>query len=106
MGHLIKAQRWFAHFADALAQGGDMFGAIMGVQAESHLELVDGLGGDAIVEDEVKPFEDVMISLEATHTLFHGETGLHGLIEGTKTGQRRKILVRRVRFHEHMAGVS
>ena len=40
--HRFQAQRRFAHFADALAQGSGVFGAEVRMMAEGHLEFVIG----------------------------------------------------------------
>ena len=76
IGHGFEAERRLAHFADALAQRGDVFGAEMRVEAEAHLEFVDGLGGDARGEDLVQAFEGVMVALEPADAFLDGEAGL------------------------------
>ena len=64
-----------------------MLGAVMGVEAESHLEFVDGFGGDARGEDLVKAFEGEMIAFEAANAFFDGEAGLHGVLHGANAGE-------------------
>ena len=55
--HGFEAQRGLPHFADSQAQGGDMLSAIIGVQAESHFQLINRLGGDAVVENLMESLE-------------------------------------------------
>jgi hypothetical protein len=83
MRDFVQAQGRFAHFAHTFAQSADVFRAIVSVQAESHLEFVDGFGRQAVIEDLVKAFEDVMIPFEAADAAFDRKARLHGLFEGT-----------------------
>ena len=76
VGNGLEAQRRFAHFADALAEHGGVFGAEMRVEAEGHLEFVDGLGGDARRENLVQAFERVMVTLEPADAFLDREAGL------------------------------
>ena len=99
VGHGFEAQRRLAHFADALAQGGDMFGAEMGVEAEAHLELIDGFGGDARGEDLVQAFEGVVVTLEPADTFLDREAGLHGLVHRADPGQAGQAAIRLVSAH-------
>ena len=101
MGNFFEAEGWFAHFADAAAEGGDMFGAVMSMETEGALEFVNRLGSEAGGEDLGETLEDVVIALEAGDALLDGKPGLHGLLEGAKARKRRKVLVGRV-FHGGM----
>ena len=89
----VEAEGRFTHFADAFAERGGVFGAKMGVEAEGHLEFVNGLGGEARDEDLVQAFEGVMEALEAGDAFLDGEAGLHGVGEGANPGQWRQIAV-------------
>ena len=42
---VVQAERRLPHLAHALPPGGRVLGAVVGVQAEAHLQLVDRLGG-------------------------------------------------------------
>ena len=66
--HRLEAQRRFAHFTDAPAQGGYVLGAVVGMQAETHFELVDRLRREAGDENAVESPESVVITLEPAHT--------------------------------------
>src|SRR5437870_5715567 len=68
-----------------------MFGAKMGMEAETHLELIQRLSGDVRSEDLVQPFEGVMIALKPAHTFFDRETGFHGGLYRTDACQSRQI---------------
>ena len=76
VGKRIEAERRFAHFSHALAQGCGMLCAVMRVQREDHLQLVDGFGGEPREEDLVQAFEGVVKPFQSPHTFFHGKTGL------------------------------
>ena len=104
VGHGLEAQRRLAHFADPLAQSGDVLGAEMGVEAEAHLEFVDGLGGDARGEDLVQAFEGVMVTLEPADAFFDREAGLRGLVHRANPGQSRQMAIRLVSAH-NQAGI-
>ena len=93
VGHGLEAERWLAHFADPLAQRGGVFGAEMGVEAEAHLEFIDGFGGDARGEDLVQALEGVMVTLEPADAFFDGEAGLRGLVHRANPGQRRQMAI-------------
>jgi hypothetical protein len=96
IGDILETQRRFAHFADAFAKFGDMFGAVVAMQTESGLQFIDGFGGDARNENVAEALEGVVIALEAGDAFFHGKAGLHGLFHGAKPRQHRKIFVARV----------
>ena len=87
--HSLEAERRLAHFADPLAERGGVFGAEMRVEAEAHLEFIEGLGGDARGENLVESLERVMVTLEPADTFFDRETGLRGLVHRANPGQRR-----------------
>ena len=97
----LEAQRRLAHFADALAQRRDVFGAEMGVQAESHLEFVDRFGRDSRSEDLVQALEGIMVTLEPADAFLDGEARLGGLSHRTDPGNRRQILKRAIVAHVH-----
>src|SRR5258705_11840508 len=59
----FEAERRFAHFANALANGGSVFGAEGGMKAEGHFEFVKRFAGDARGENLVKGFETIMVAL-------------------------------------------
>src|SRR5215468_2807489 len=102
MRRFLKAQRWFAHLADAPAQRAHMLGAVVGVQAETHLQFVDWLGGDAVVEDLVQALENIVIALEPADALLDRQAGLHGFRHWTDPRQRREILERTIGAHTLM----
>jgi hypothetical protein len=89
----LEAQRRLAHFADPLAERGGVFGAEMRVEAKTHLEFVERLGGDARGEDLVQAFERVMVTLEPADAFFNRETGLRGLVQRTNPGQGGQMAV-------------
>ena len=97
--HHFEPQRRFAHFADAFAQSGDVLGAEVRVQAETHFQLVNRLGGDARGEDLVQPFEGIVVALEAAHTFFNGQAGVHRLGHEAKSGELRQVSVGGGAFH-------
>ena len=100
VGHGIEAERGLAHFADPLAQRGDVFGAEMRVQAEAHLEFIERLGGDARGKDLVQPLAGVVVTLEPADAFLDGEAGLRGLVHGTDPGQRRQMAIRLISAHK------
>ena len=93
VGHGLEAERGLAHFADPLAESRSVFGAEMGVEAEAHLELINGFGGDARSEDLVQAFERVMVTLEPADAFFDREAGLGGLVHGTNPGESRQMAI-------------
>jgi anaerobic selenocysteine-containing dehydrogenase len=98
------ARDYLAHFTNAFAESGGVFGAIMSVQAEGHLQFVDRLRCDAGGENLVQPFERKMIPLEAPHAFFDGEPGLHGVFHGADAGQAWEIAIRLVGVHTKVDG--
>ena len=93
VGHGFEAQRGLAHFADPLAQRGGVFGAEMRVEAEAHLEFVEGLGGDARGEDLVQPLAGVVVTLEPADAFFDREAGLRGLVHRADPGQGGQVAI-------------
>ena len=92
--HGLQAQRGLAHFADPLAQRGGVFGAEMRVEAEGHLEFIDGLGGDARGENLVQALERVMVALEPADAFLDREAGLRGLGHRANSGQGGQVAIR------------
>ena len=93
IGHGLETERWLAHFADPLAQRGGVLGAEMRMQAEAHLEFLDGLGGDARGEDLVQALERVMVTLEPADAFLDGEAGLRGLGHRANSGQGGQVAI-------------
>ena len=60
----FEPERRFAHFAHALAQGRDVLGAEVSVQAERHLEFVKWLGSETGDKNLVEAFEGVVVAFE------------------------------------------
>jgi hypothetical protein len=96
IGNGFEAERRFAHFADAFTEFGNVFGAVMGVEAESGFEFVDGFGGEAGDEGPGEALKGVVVTFEARDALVHGKAGLGGGLEGAEAGQGREVLVTRV----------
>jgi len=90
IGNRFKAERWLAHFTDALANGGGVFGAEVGVEAEGHFEFVKGFAGDARRENLVQAFESVMVAFVTADAFFYGEARLHGILDGAEAGEGRR----------------
>lgn len=88
VGHGVEAERWLAHFADASAPGGGVFGAVMRVQAERHFQFVDGLGGEALDENFVEPPQGPVVAFESGNAVVDGEPGLHGFGKRGEAGER------------------
>ncbi len=95
----LQPQRRLAHFADTLAQCGDVLGAKVGVQTEAHLQFVDRLGGDPGGKNVVQPLEGVVIAFEPRDALFDRKARLHRLGHRTNAGQAREAPVRAIRVH-------
>jgi hypothetical protein len=93
---LVEAERRMAHFGDALAEGGDVLGAEMGVEAERHLDFVDGLGGEPGVERGPQPVEGVVIALEAFDAVVDRKAGFRGLGQGADPCGFGEVLVRAI----------
>ena len=100
----FQAKRRFAHFANPLAQGRPVFGAEVGVQAESHFQFVNRFGRDARDEDLVEPFEGIVITLEPANTFLDGQTGCDRLIHGANSGESRQISIGLVGVHINHPG--
>ena len=62
MRHSFKAQRRLAHLSDPFAQCGNVFGAEMRMQAETHLQFVERFGSDAGGENLVQSAKSVVIA--------------------------------------------
>lgn len=76
-----------------------MLGAVMRVETERHLQLIDWLCRNAIVEDLVEPLEEIMGALESRDAGLDGKAGLHGGFHRAEAGEAGKILVGTVRVH-------
>ena len=76
-----------------------MFGTVMGVETEGHLQFINRFGGDPRCEDLVETLESVMEALETGDALFDGEAGSHGLFEARDACERRQIPVGLVGVH-------
>ncbi len=88
--HGFESERRLAHFADALAQGADVLGAVMRVQRKGHLQFVNRLGREARDVNAVQPLKRVVKALEAAHAFLDGKAGLLRVIESRQPGERRK----------------
>ena len=71
----------------------------MGVETESHLQFIDGLGRDAGGKDLEQPFEGIMIALQPADAFFDRQAGLHGVLYRANAGQCGQIAVRLVSLH-------
>src|SRR6266404_4943628 len=72
----------------------------MGVETESHLELINWFGRDPGGEDLVQAFEGVVVALKAADTSLDGQTGFHRVLHRADSGKRRQILVGLVSAHK------
>ena len=88
----FQSQGRFAHFADALAEVGVVLGGKVAVEAEGHLEFIDGLLGDVCDADLVEAPERVVEALDPADALRHGEARLHGLLEAGKSGKGGEVI--------------
>src|SRR6266404_6675348 len=61
----IETEGRFAHFPNASSHGAHLLGAKVGVEAETHFQLVNRFGGEARDEDLVESFEGVVVALES-----------------------------------------
>jgi hypothetical protein len=82
----FQTQGRFAHFTDALAQGSDMLGAIMRVQAESHFELVNRFCRQPRREYLVQSLQGIMITFAPGDTLLPRQPRFHGVRHGADSG--------------------
>ena len=99
MGRFFQSERWLAHFADALAKGGHMFGAQMCMVTETHLQLVNRLRRDARGKDLVQTLERVMIAFEPGDALLDREAGFHRVGDRTKPRQAGQVSIRASSIH-------
>ena len=95
----LEAERRFAHFANPAPQRGDVLGAEMSVQTETHFQLVDRLGCYTRSENLVQPFESVVVTLEPSHAFFHGQARLHRLFHQANSGESGQMAVGLIRVH-------
>jgi hypothetical protein len=81
---LFEAQRWLAHFTDTFSQFCDVFRAVMGVEAESGFEFVDGLGCDPSDKNLAEPLQAVVIAFQSRDALLDGKARPGGILNGTE----------------------
>jgi hypothetical protein len=96
---LIHAKGRFAKFRHAFAQCSGVFGAVMGVQTESHLKLVHWLGGEAVHENLVQPAQDPVETFEPSHAVLHREARFGCGVKAGHAGKGRQVAVGGV-FHK------
>jgi hypothetical protein len=65
-----------------------VFGAKMGMEAESHLEFIKRFAGNARGENLVQSLESVMVALVPADTFFDGKPRFHGILQGADAGER------------------
>ena len=70
MGSGFEAERRFPHLPYPPADLGDVFRAEMGVEAEGHLQLIDGFGRQTRDEDLVDAPEGRVVAFEPQDTVF------------------------------------
>ena len=93
VGHSVETERWFAHFADALSPRGGVFGAVVRVQTECHLELIDWLSGETFDEDFVQPFPRPVMMFQAGDAVLNREADLGGVFDGANSGYGREVKI-------------
>src|SRR5437870_4558327 len=100
MRNLFQAKGRLAHFADALAQRGGVFGTKVRVEAEGVLQFEDRLSRNARGENLVQALEGVVIALEARDALLDGKPRFHGFFHRAQAAQRRQTSIWLIRFHD------
>jgi len=90
VGGNLKAVGRLAHLLHALGELGHVLGAIVRVEAEGHLQLIDGHGGDARDQRDVQAFERPVDALDAVDRLGDGEPGGGRVTHGEDAGKRRQ----------------
>ncbi len=68
---MVEAEGRFPHLPHARPERCGVFRAVMGVEAEGHLELVHRFADQTVDEDLVQPAEAPVQALEPVHAGFH-----------------------------------
>src|SRR5436189_85317 len=80
-----------------------MLGAQMRVEAEGHLQLINGLSRDAGGENLMQPLERVVITFQSGHTGFDRQSRLRGLFHRANARQAGKVPIRVIGLHGNSA---
>ena len=95
---VVEAERRLPHLPHALPPRGGVLRAVVGVEAEAHLELVGRLRREALDQDLVEPPQGPVVALEPLHALVDRESDPGRLGDGADPGDRGQVAVGAVVF--------